>query len=35
MRAWLIFWSPWFPQWRDIDITELTHWDQHGVSRPA
>ena len=35
--AWLIFWWPWFPQWRHIDITaELeTHWDQHDGCRPA
>jgi hygromycin-B 4-O-kinase len=30
--AWLIFWWPWFPQWRDIDITaELEqHWEDQG-----
>jgi hygromycin-B 4-O-kinase len=30
--AWLIFWWPWFPQWRDVDIAaELKqHWDQRG-----
>lgn len=35
--AWLIFWWPWFPQWRDIDITaELErHWDQHGGLSPG
>ena len=35
--AWLIFWWPWFPQWRDIDITaELErHWDQHGGLPPG
>jgi hygromycin-B 4-O-kinase len=35
--AWLIFWWPWFPQWRDIDITaELDrHWDQHGGPPPG
>ena len=35
--AWLIFWWPWFPQWRDIDITaELErHWDQHGGPPPG
>jgi hygromycin-B 4-O-kinase len=35
--AWLIFWWPWFPRWRDIDITaELErHWDQHGGPPPG
>jgi hygromycin-B 4-O-kinase len=35
--AWLTFWWPWFPQWRDIDITAVleTHWDQHGGLPPG
>ena len=30
--AWLLYWWPWFPAWRAIDIRhELhRHWDQHG-----
>jgi hygromycin-B 4-O-kinase len=35
--AWLIFWWPWFPLWRDIDITaELErHWQQNGGLPPG
>jgi hygromycin-B 4-O-kinase len=35
--AWLIYWWPWFPQWRDIDIAaELErHWEQHGGLPPG
>ena len=35
--AWLIFWWPWFPLWRDIDITaELErHWEQDGGLPPG
>ena len=35
--AWLMFWWPWFPQWRDIDIgAELErHWDQRGSLPPG
>ena len=35
--AWLIFWWPWFPPWRDIDITaELeTHWERGGGLPPG
>lgn len=31
--AWLIYWWPWFPRWRAIDISaELRHhWDQDGL----
>ena len=30
--AWLIYWWPWYPQWREIDIrAELKrHWAHHG-----
>ena len=32
-----MFWWPWFPQWRDIDIgAELErHWDQRGSLPPG
>jgi hygromycin-B 4-O-kinase len=35
--AWLIFWWPWFPRWRDIDITaELErHWERGGGLPPG
>jgi hygromycin-B 4-O-kinase len=35
--AWLIYWWPWFPQWRGIDITaELhRHWEQNGGPPPG
>jgi len=35
--AWLMFWWPWFPQWRDIDIgAELErHWEQRGSPPPG
>ena len=34
--AWLIFWWPWFPRWRGIDITaELKrHWEHNGGLPP-
>jgi hygromycin-B 4-O-kinase len=35
--AWLIFWWPWFPHWRDIDIAaELAkHWNGYGGPPPG
>jgi hygromycin-B 4-O-kinase len=35
--AWLIYWWPWFPLWRDIDITaELErHWEDNGGLPPG
>lgn len=34
--AWLIYWWPWNPQWRDVDIfTELSnHWQACGSTSP-
>ena len=35
--AWLVFWWPWFPRWRDIDINAALqrHWDQQGGPPPG
>jgi len=31
--AWLIYWWPWYPQWRAIDIRAAltSHWQEHGT----
>jgi hygromycin-B 4-O-kinase len=35
--AWLIFWWPWFPRWRGIDITAelIGHWERRGGVPPG
>ncbi|UVI30218.1 phosphotransferase family protein [Paenibacillus spongiae] len=31
-NAWFLYWWPWYPQWREIDVQEVLdrHWEKHG-----